>query len=196
MPDTIRDGTGTSNHVRVDTRNRLSIEGVTRSPNLDSTLLGEAFNINTGNVTISAETSLLYIKNTDNDQDLVIESIALGVGSAASQSNSGELYAVSDPTAGTVISSAVDVDMNANRNLGSANALSGQFYKGASGETLTGGTDIALFYHGTGRLFAGFEFVVPPNKAFGLRYDPSLSSGSAKVYAAVICHLRDTAETS
>ncbi len=196
MPESIMDGTGTQRLASVDGRNRLEINGVTSDRNYDASLRGEAFNVNTGNETITAETALLYIKNTSDDREIIVESIFLGIGSAATQSDSAELYVVADPTAGTTISGATAVDMNFNRNLGSAATMTGLFYKGASGETLTGGTDVAVLYHGTGRLFAAFDFIIPPNKAFGLRLDPSLSSGNAKVYAGVACYLRDSTETT
>jgi hypothetical protein len=99
-----------------------------------------------------------------------------------------------NPTGGTLISGATNVDMNQNRNFGSNIALTADVYKGASGNTVTGGNDIAQFYQtGQGRLFASIGFDLPKGSSIAIEIDPNLSSGSVNVYAAIIGYVRDAA---
>ena len=49
-----------------------------------------------------------------------------------------------NPTAGTIVSGASAVAMNANRNFGSANTATAAIYSGKVGGTLTGGTDLGI----------------------------------------------------
>jgi hypothetical protein len=64
-------------------------------------------------------------------------------------------------------------------------------YKGVSGSTVTGGEEIALFYHGdNSRLFATIDFELTKGSSLALHYDPKLSSGSLNIYAALIGYVK------
>ena len=82
-----------------------------------------------------------------------------------------------------------------NRLIGSPNTLStGTLaYKAtASGQTLTGGNDAALFAQtDKGRLFASIDFELQKGKACGIRVETALSSGNFKLYAALVGYIKD-----
>lgn len=192
MP-TIDDGTGKGKAAEVDGRHRLKTRAVSETATQAANDLGDAYNINTGTVTISATTALIYYKNTGAN-DFVLDAIALGVG-AGTFDGSLTLTVIRNPTTGTIIDGGAAVDMNQNRNFSSTQSLSADIFKGASGNTFTNGADIAQFFtSGQGRLFATVDFVIPQGASFGLRLDPNLTSGSVDVYAALIGHERDSVE--
>lgn len=184
----IEDGQGNGYKAGVSSTKRLLTDSVTQTLQTYSVLQGDAYNINTGNITYSASGTCIYLLNNE-DQDLYIEAIAFGAGSGTT-SNIGEITVIRDPTGGDLISDATAVDMNQNRNFGSSRSLSATVYKGKSGGSVSGGNDIVLFYHGTSsRLYATLDMIVPKGKSIAVKYDPKLSSGSIKAYTALVCHL-------
>jgi hypothetical protein len=87
------------------------------------------------------------------------------------------------------------VDIVSNRNYGSSKTLTVDAYKGATGETLTGGTDHIIIQMGTsGRTVVSIDEVIPKGSSFGIKYTPQGSNTSQKVYAAVVAHLIDPNE--
>jgi hypothetical protein len=166
---------------------------VTEAEEVHAAADGNAYNINTGDVSFSAAGTLIYVKNNE-DRDLVIEALAVGVGNTGTHSDIGNITLVRNPTGGDLITDATAVSMNQNRDFGSNKTLTVDDYKGKSGGTLTGGNNIAQFYQGAnGRLFADINLILPKGSSIGITYDPNLSSGSVNAYAAIICYLKDTA---
>jgi len=186
----INDGTGKGNNAKVDGNNRLHIQGTTENEAQHAVEDGDAYNINSGSITLSAAGTLLYIKNNE-DQDMVVSAVAVGTGTGTT-SDIGEITIERNITGGDLISDATAVAMNQNRNFGSSKTLTADVFAGKSGGTSTGGNDIILFYHGTSsRLFATIDMVVPKGNSIAVTYDPKLSSGNVKAYCAVIAHLKD-----
>lgn len=193
MPETIRDGTGTSYEAKVDPKNQLHTRAVSTPVGVQAAIDGRAYNLNTGKIAVTSGTSaILYFYNGEST-DFVIEAIAFGV-TNGSPTDIGEVFFINNPTAGTIISNATDGDMKQNRNAGSSNALltTTKFYKGVDGATATGGSAAALFFQGdNGRLFANFPFVVPKGNSIALTYEPN---GSVSVYGALVGHVRGVDE--
>lgn len=184
-------GVGVRYPQAVDSSGHALTRAVTESEQLEALEIGEAYNINTGNITITAASGILYFKNDEVDP-FVVSAIALGVGTGTT-SDIGEVTVYRNPTAGTLISGASAVDMNQNRNTGSSKSLKSTTlaYKGASGNTITDGNAIALLYQGTsGRLFANVDLEVARGGSIAIHYDPKLSSGNCKVYAALIGYVK------
>jgi len=190
----VEDGKGTGLKAKVDTSYRLHVQSVAETEGLHAVVLGDAFNINTGNVTFSAAGTLLYIQNNE-DRDLVIEAIAVGAGQAT-VSDIGEMTIVRNPTGGDLITDATAVDMNQNRDFGSSKTLSAFAYKGKSAGTLTGGEDTLLVYIGANnRSLISLNLQIPKGTSIGITLDPKLSSGTMKAYCAAVCYLKpDSAE--
>jgi hypothetical protein len=188
------DGTGKGNKAKVDGNNRLHTQAITETEALHAVEAGDAYNINTGNITFSAAGTMLYLLNSE-DKDLVVEAIAIGIGTGAT-SDMGELTIERNTTAGDLISDATAVAMNQNRNFGSNKTLTATAYKGKSGGTSTGGNDIIYVYTGTDtRVFLTINLVLPKGSSMAVTYDPKLSSGSVKAYCAAIVFLKDPEST-
>lgn len=189
----ISDGTGTGKQARVDTLNRLEVHSTSFPESRDENSRGNAYNINTGELTLTSAnaSSVLYFKNNEN-YDYVIEAIAVGFG--ASTGGSGDapkIVVVRNPTTGTVVSDATNVDINSNRNYGSQTTLSANVYKGGEGKTLTNGDNHIIFYQAAnGRLFGTIEEILPKGSSIGVTITPMSGNTSMKCYVALIGYLR------
>ncbi len=194
MSEAIIDGTGSGYLAQVYSDNKLATRDITSTEAQDAAVDGRAWNFNTGWISsVAADSALLYFKNeATNSADFFVDAIAVGLKDGSATDVQG-LYFVSNPTAGTIIDDASDCDMIENRRIGSGKNLSSTtlVYKAsASGKTMTGGSDAALFaQNDQGRLFATVNFIIPKGKACGIRLE-MLGSFSGDVYAALIGHYR------
>ena len=77
----LTDGTGTGCQAKIDCNNRLHTRSVTLSTTVDANYDGRAYNINTGELTLTSgnESAVLYFKNNETE-DYVVDSIAVGLG--------------------------------------------------------------------------------------------------------------------
>lgn len=191
----IHDGTGTGQQAKVDANNRLHVQSVSVPAEWNANKNGTAFNLNTGVITLtdSVETPVMYVKN-NNETDLHITAIAVGLGPSTGGSGGiPKITVVRNPTTGSIIETTpTDIDINSNRNFGSSSTLTIDAYKGATGDTMTDGTDHIIFFQtSNGRLFATIDEVLPKGSSMGVKVDPQPSNTSQDVYAALICHLDD-----
>jgi hypothetical protein len=197
MGRTVQDGTGRGYHAKVDANFRLHTQAVTDTAEQAANREGDAYNINTGVITLTnaTETPVLYVKNNE-VRDLHIRAIAVGVGPTTGGSGGiPKITVIRNPTAGTIITSTpTDVDINTNRNFGSSNTLTVDAYKGATGDTMTDGDDhLILFQTNSGRLFATIDEVLPTGTSIGVKFAPQSGNTSQDVYCALICYLDDDA---
>lgn len=187
----LEDGKGKGVYAQVDSANRLRTHAVTEPEGLHASEEGLAYNINTGLISITGDATLAYLKN-NGTKDVVIEAIAIGAFEGISHSDDPYITIVRNPTGGDLISDATAVDMNQNRNFGSANTLTADVYKGKVGGTLTGGDDIAILQVTPGgRSFYTINFIIPKGSSLGITLTANVSSGSANYYAAIICFEKD-----
>ena len=138
----IQDGTGKGNLAKVDSDHRLYTNSVTRYEVELAIYLGNGYNINTGLVDVTndgVDNAICYIKNTG-VSDIILHEILIILGSSTGGTGNGTLKVYKNPTTGTIISGAVTVESNVNRNFGSSNILEIDAYKGATGNTITDGT--------------------------------------------------------
>ena len=144
MGHQIEDGTGNGNRARVDSDKRLHVNSVSRTQLEQAVLLGQAYNVSTGSMTLTSanESAVGYFKYNGNDP-LIIKEILVILGDS-NGTGSGLIKLIKNPTAGTIISNAVNVSAAINRDFGSANVLDANAYKGAEGDTITGGTTFAI----------------------------------------------------
>jgi hypothetical protein len=189
MSTIIQDGAGTGNVARVRS-NKLFTHAVSEPEPAHSTESGDAYNINTGDIGLTSSTasSIMYIKNNET-RELIIEAIAVGIGSAGTTTDVSKVTIIRNPTS---VSYSTAVDMNQNRNFGSSKTLTADVYKGAEGATTTGGDSIIQFYMGAGtRLFAPINLYLPRGSSMAIELDTNTSSGTTNVYAALVCYLKD-----
>ena len=189
----IESGSGNGREAKVGTDNRLFTRAVTIPESTNALDAGNAYNINTGIVSISAETGMLYLKNNE-DKNLLIDALAVGIGAGSFNSTSfAKITVIRNPTTGTLIESTpTTVPIAANRNFSSSNTLTADMYvAGASGDTITNGDDTLIIAaaNAQSRVFANIGMELAKGNSIGVKVDPNLSSGSTDVYVAFICHL-------
>ena len=135
----------------------------------------------------------MYFKN-DEDSDFVISAVAVGLGTrSATVSDSANIWIVRNPTAGTTITNATNVDINSNTNFGSSKTLKTTTlaYKGADSDgATTGGSDHALLYMTDGRLFASLNISVPRGSSVAIEVDGN-TSGAFNIYGTLIGYVKD-----
>lgn len=197
MAEQILDGTTGSSRAKVDDNNQLHTFSVTETEQRQAAVDGNEYNINTGSIAFSTNsttrTTILYFKN-DEDTDYVATAVAVGLGDRSpTVSDAANIWIVRNPTSGSTITNANDVDINSNTNFGSSKTLKTTTlaYKGADGEGATsGGTDHALLYMSDGRLFASLNLVIPRGSSVAIEIDGN-TSGGFNVYAALIGYVKD-----
>jgi len=198
----INGGEGSKIAAHVDQNNNLHTHAVTKTTIQDAVSSGNAYNINTGWIalTTSTESAVMYFLNDEapvnGESTFVVDAIAVGIDSVGTTTAGDpcDITVVRNPTGGTIVSGASAVSMNANRNFGSNNTLSSTslVYKGAEGNTLTGGSDIALFAVNPGnRGYFNVNFEMPKGSAIGIKIDTQTTAGSTSVYVAIIGHRKD-----
>jgi hypothetical protein len=193
MTDIVADGTGKGYKAQVFSNNKLAVNAVEKTEVQYAAENERAWNINTGWISnISSNTALIYLYNNETTA-FSIDNIAIGLKNG-SATDVQSIYAIENPTGGTLYDAATLCDMIKNRYIGSGIGFSSDSvaYKAtADGQTLTGGNDMALFaVNDQGRLFASVDFVLPRYKAFGLRVEVG-GSFSGDIYAAIVGHLKE-----
>jgi hypothetical protein len=195
MAEEIKDGTGSGKVAKVDNNNQLHTFSVTETENQQSTRLGNSYNLNTGTIGLTSSTAsgVMYFKNDEapvnGESSFIIDAIAVGIDNQGTQAGACNITLVRNPTGGTLISNAVAVDMNQNRNFGSSKELDSLVYKGVEGDTLTGGNDIALFYQNVGtRAYYSIDMEVPKGSSIGIKIDTQTTAGTTNLYVAIIGH--------
>lgn len=187
----IEDGTGKGYRVKVGSDNRAQTRAISESEEVHNGELGNAYNFNTGLITITGDATLIYIKNNSND-NLIISSIALGAFTGITHSNSPYITLVRNPTGGDLITDATAISMNQNRNFGSSKSADVDIYKGKVSGTLTGGNDIAILQVApASRSFYSINFLIPKGSSMGIKLTANVSSGSASYYCALIGYFKD-----
>lgn len=194
MPETLRDGTGSGSLAKVNANNRLYVNSVSTSEDKKATEDGDSYNLNTGAITLTnaADTPVFYLKNNET-QDLHITAFAIGLGTSdGTATDEVRITVIRNPTAGTIINSPTNVDINSNRNFGSSNTLTADVYKGATGDTMTDGTDhLLIFSPDFTRAFITIDEILPTGASIGVKIRPPASNTSMDCYLAVICHLEN-----
>jgi len=189
----IVDGTGSGRQAKVDGSNRLYTHAISVPESVQALEDGGSFNFNTDNITLTsaADTPLLYLKYTGTNRflisRLVVSTKATTGGSAADKP---EIRIIRNPTAGTTISNANPATIKGNKNFSSSLSFDGLVYVGATGETITDGTDALLIYGSdAGGTLTSVEISLGKGDSIALSYKPSAGNTSQVLYAALIGHV-------
>lgn len=197
MAEQILDGSGEGYRAKVNGNLRLYTNSVTVSEDEQATKKGRAYNVNTGWITLTNDTvtPVMYVKNNE-IQDLHITAIAVGLGPSTGGSGIIEdIIVTRNPDSGTIVSGATAVDINSNRNYGSAQVLDVDAYKGGTGITMSGDTDhLLIAQNDGGRVFATIDEILPTGASIGIKITPATGNTNMRVYSALICHLEDPNE--
>lgn len=197
MAEQILDGSGTGKRARVGSKNKLHTFSVSETIGEHASVNGDSYNINTGNLTLTSgnESGLLFFENSgDND----IHIISIGYLMGASTGGSGDILAtvLRNPMSGTVVSDAINVDININKNASSSKNLSVKAYKGGEGKTFTDGED---FYYslipsaGRGYVISTGSIVLRKGASIGIKFTPQTGNTSMdmQVFLSVIEYTLD-----
>ena len=199
MAEGIKDGS-TGKVARVDSNLRLHTQAKTTTSSEAANELGDAFNVNSGFITLTdaVDTPIIYFSNGE-EKSIHIDSIVIGLGPSTGgvTTEPVKIRVLRNPTLGTTISNANNVDVNSNRNYGSSLTLSNSTaYKGATGETFTNGTDHLLIFGTAGsRSPVAIDEVLGRGDSIGVKIQPTTSNTSMEVYTALVLHLNDPEDT-
>ena len=192
MSFTILDGKGSGKEAKVDTNNRLTVNSISESQADLASDVGDNYNLNTGviNLTNAAASAVFYFKNNENS-DYSITSLIYNLGTSTNGVAEAQVDVYFKTTGGTIVSGASDVDMNANLNLGSANTLLADAYKGAQGNTQTGGTISisTLVSPSTRTVISIGKIVIPKGQTMSVVITPPTSNTSMDVQVALVGYL-------
>ena len=191
MAEQLLDGTGSGNKAKIGADKRLQVRAITEDEVIHNAELGNAYNINTGLISVTGDSTLVYLKNNADD-NYILTSIAIGAFDGLTHTDFPYITLVRNPTGGDLISDATAVDMNENRNFGSSKTADVDVYKGKVGGTITGGNDIAILQtNKTGRSFFGIDFLLPKGGSVAVKLTANASSGTANYYCALIGYFKD-----
>lgn len=193
MAQGIKDGS-TGNIAKVDSNKRVHTFAVSRSVSAQALFDGDAYNINSGLVTLTTagESGILYFRNNE-DRDIKVESIVLilGPSTGGSATDTTRVRIYRNPTTGTLISTALAAETNLNRNFGSSNNLTESLaYKGAEGNTVTDGSIFIESLVSPGnRAPISINVLLKKGNSIAVTYEPNDSTTSMKVMCAIVCSL-------
>lgn len=191
MSETIKDGTGKGYQLKVGSDNRAQVRAVVEPEVIHNAESGNAYNFNTGLISITGDATLMYLKN-NSDNQFILTGIALGSFEGITHSDDPYITLVRNPTGGDLISDATAISMNQNRNFGSSKTATVDIYKGKVGGTITGGNDIAILQSTPGgRSFYTIDFILPKGSSIAVKLTANVSSGSANMYCALIGYFKD-----
>ena len=186
----INDGTGTGNVAQVDSQNRLHVDSVSRTEREHAALHSNCYNVSTGPITLtSANASAVLYFTYNGTFPFVIEEMLVILGGTTGGAGDALTEIIKNPTTGTIISNAVDVDTNENRDFSSSKAIDGTLYKGAEADTFTDGTIFAKTTRnsfGTVVTFDAAPIVLRKGNSIGVRYTPPAGNTSQSVTVALI----------
>lgn len=186
------DGTGRGYSAKVNEFGQVSTRSVSSSLENFGATQGYTFNVNTGsiNLTSANASALLYLKNNGED-DLYISSIGYLLGNSTGGAGDLLVEVIRNPTAGTIVTNAVDAPIISNKNFGSSRPLNADVYKGAEGNTFTGGSvayQSLLNSSAKQYTIATGSVIIPRGSSIGVTVTPQAGNTSmdAQVFLAIL----------
>lgn len=186
MAEQILDGSGDGYRAKVDSKKRLHTYSVTESVSAYASETGDSYNFNTGSITLTSasKSALFYIKNNGTNS-LVVENLFYIIGNSTGGSGNALITVRRNPTAGTLVSGATDMEMaGVNRNFGSNKTLTVDAYKGAEGSTITDGTKvIETIINQTAQRIAisAGDIIIPKGSSISIEITPATGNTSLAV---------------
>jgi len=178
MATTIEDGTGQGFSLKIDSENRALASVKSETFFEDAVGRGNAFNINTEFLAVSAsiETPLIYFKNNE-DKDIVIAAWFIGTGlSGGSETEKALMRVYPNITTGSIVSAGTDITV-VNRKISSAVTFEVDVKKGGDGFWMnpTGSNTPVLYQtqNAASRVFGNVYLVVPKGGSLGVSYEPN-----------------------
>ena len=170
----------------VNAQNQLLVHAVTFDGTVDAADRGLAWNLNTGDITVTADATLMYLQNNE-DTDFFIERIVVAIGDGITATDYPHINLLKNPTGGNLLTDATPIDINQNRNFGFSDEFGGLAYKGKTGGTVTGddGSIAQIMIQKAGSSVVPVNYILP--RQAGVAITLTLNgSGSALIYAAIV----------
>ena len=192
----IQDGTGKGDFAAVTVNNRLKTTGVDLTLTEAASESGDTYNLSTSAITLNTtgENALFYLKNNE-DRNLIINGIVVNIKDYTGTAGQPTLRILRDPTAGTVVTNAVNA-ISLNRNFGSTNTLDANIFQGVQGDTLNSESgEIEVYLSSVAAVtFNAFStiVVIPKGGTIGLSYEPPAGITSMSIIVAVEATLNGT----
>lgn len=195
MEITVKDS-NKGNVATVDDNFRLHVDSIQRSQIEQACLIGNAYNISTGSITLtSANESVLFYLKSNNEFPLVIKEILVIPAGSTGGTGNALVRIYKNPTGGTIVSNAVDVGTNANRTFSSAKQLDGDYFKGVEGDTITGGVSFAVSSRSTFDAPIAFDaapIVLEKGNTLAVSWQPPTGNTSQNVVVACTLFLEES----
>lgn len=191
---TITDGAGKGYSAQVDDGNRLHVHSLTRTESASASLKGDAFMVNTGELTLTGagESAIIFLEFTDPVKTLVISDIEVGL----SPTTGGSAFDIPiitiyrNPTGGTIVSDATAVAINANRSFSSASSILANIYSGGQGKTISGGTVYGIHYQAEdGHHNLETDNVLTKGNCIAVSVTPASGNTSMTCYTNMLLHI-------
>lgn len=189
--NTIRDGTGNSYGLKIDSQNKAQTLSVTEGIAAHHAFSGEAYNINTGTFSIASanKSALLYLKNNE-DAPLVITALFYLIGTNTGGTTNHTIQVERNPTGGTLVDSGTDF-VPINRDFGSAKTLTVDCKKADQEQrTVTGGTVVVeSIFSGEGRQVVSVgAIVLRKGNSIAVTITPKTSTSAMDIQTAIACY--------
>ena len=185
----IQDGTGSKRKVKVSNANRLYAESVIRTEREEESLLGEAYIVGSGFVTLTgtSTSAVLYLKNNE-DSDLVITRFLIGVKKSSGGTENfitGIIY--QNPT--SMVSGTGNPLIINNVNFGSSNTVDVDSEIGQTGALLVGGSAYLSIVAPTENLTSeAASTILPKGSSIGVFITPPAGNTSVEVSVGIYLH--------
>ena len=191
----IKDGTGTGKSAKVTSENRLETSSITQVDKDHAGDLGDKYNINTGDITLTDanKTTVLYLKNNEAN-DIVVTALIYNLGATASGTGDIKIEVHRNPTTGDIVTNASAVEAVSNQNFGSNKTLTADVYKGATADAAITDGDVSISTRSaanTGRIVVSLgSLVIPKGSSLAIDYTPPTSNTSQICQFAVACFIK------
>ena len=185
----IQDGTGSNRKARVNENNRLFTESTVRTEREEEALLGEAYIVGSGFVTLTgtSTSAVLYFKNNE-DFNLVISRFLIGVKKSSGGTENfvtGIIY--QNPT--SMVSGTGNPLIISNVNFGSSNTVDSDSEIGQTGALLAGGSAYLATVAPTENLTSeAASTILPKGSSIGVFITPPSGNISIEVSIGINLH--------
>lgn len=176
----------------VDSQGRALTKSFTQTFNERATKQGDAYNLNTGDITLTTGASgVLYFKNNEQKTVIITSYIYLfGNSTDGLSSEDGLVQVIENPTGGTLLSSTAGTIKN--RNVGLQSRIIDVDWRiGDQGKTVTGGSVLieTRFSSPLGRQTVPVETAVPQAGSIAIKYTPQASNSSQICQFAIAIYI-------
>jgi hypothetical protein len=188
MSNVIKDGTGQAHNAKVDSTNRLLVEAVTESEQLEAAAKGNSYQIGSGNINLTSAnaSAVLYFKNNE-DMDVILT--AVNITSTKQTGATGGVFLATVYKNATGLSAGTDLNA-VNSNFGSNQLLDSTITGGQEAATVIGGIAIGGFYIQEAEFFnTEIAWVIPKGSSVSLTITPAASNTSLNITTTLEGHI-------